>query len=263
MPSKKTIENAVSTEKTPSLLRAKIVANNNYKNFVLIGTGVVLVSLCIFFVFLYHQKSNELLKYKQQESTNQRTGYHDSSASTTNETQLLVEEVGKLIILPQNEQPTIATVSDLGKLKDQPFFVKAQIGDKVLIYTTAKRAILFRPSSNQIIEIAPLTIGESPDQLSKPAPTETLTLEIRNGSGTSGAANNFKLKFANDKNISVIKVGNTKKEYARTVLYIAHASTPHDLITTVQKISTADVVSSLPQGEPNTNADLLLIMGKN
>lgn len=71
----------------------------------------------------------------------------------------LLEEVGKLIILPSGEQPTIATVSDLSKLKDKPFFNNAQIGDKVLIYLKAKKAILFRPSEHKIIELAPLVDG--------------------------------------------------------------------------------------------------------
>lgn len=71
----------------------------------------------------------------------------------------LIAKVGKLAALPQGEDPTIATVTDPDKLKDQEFFAKAQKGDKVLIYTKAKKAFLYNPSSNKIIEIAPVTIG--------------------------------------------------------------------------------------------------------
>lgn len=69
----------------------------------------------------------------------------------------LIDKVGALIILPDDETPTIATVSDLDKLKGQPFFAKAELGDKVLIYARAQKAILYRPSSNKIIELAPLS----------------------------------------------------------------------------------------------------------
>ena len=73
----------------------------------------------------------------------------------------LVDQVGKLLVLPHDEQPTIATVTDLEKLKQQQFFQRAQLGDKVLIYSQAKKVILYRPSTNQLIEVAPLTGNES------------------------------------------------------------------------------------------------------
>lgn len=71
----------------------------------------------------------------------------------------LVKKVGGLIVLPDNEQPTVATVTNLEKLKSQPFFNKAKVGDKVLIYTNAKKAILYDPVNNKIVEVAPLNIG--------------------------------------------------------------------------------------------------------
>ena len=84
---------------------------------------------------------------------------NDPAKVTQEEVKALVEEVGKLIVLPTNEEPTIATVSDLSKLQAQPFFAKAELGDKVLIYQQAKQAFLYRPSTNQIIEVAPLLSG--------------------------------------------------------------------------------------------------------
>jgi len=75
------------------------------------------------------------------------------------ETQNLIERVGKLVVLPEGEQPTIATVNDPELLKNQPFFANAKKGDKVLIYTNAKKAILYDPVNNKIIEIAPINIG--------------------------------------------------------------------------------------------------------
>ena len=70
----------------------------------------------------------------------------------------LVAQVGKLIVLPPGETPTIATVADPSKLTDQAFFAKAKKGDKVLIYAGAKKAVLYSPESNKIVEIAPINI---------------------------------------------------------------------------------------------------------
>lgn len=84
-----------------------------------------------------------------------------------------VDKVSHLIVLPKGETPTIATVTDPKLLKDQPFFANAQVGDKVLIYTTAKKAILYRPSANIIIDVAPINIGNTPTTPTTPTPAPT------------------------------------------------------------------------------------------
>ncbi len=78
----------------------------------------------------------------------------------TNPTQNLVTEVGKLMILPSNETPTVATVNDKDKLKGQAFFATAQNGDKVLIYTGIKKAILYRPSIHKIVDVVPVAVKD-------------------------------------------------------------------------------------------------------
>jgi hypothetical protein len=69
----------------------------------------------------------------------------------------VVAKVGKLLILPLGEEPTVATVSDANALRDQPFFAYAEAGDQVLIYTKAKKAILYRPSLNKLVEVSAIT----------------------------------------------------------------------------------------------------------
>jgi hypothetical protein len=84
-----------------------------------------------------------------------------TSQNTTEETADLVREVSKLILLPTDETPTIATVADPDALKNQEFFVNAKIGDKVLIYTNARKAILYDPTAKKIINVAPINIGQN------------------------------------------------------------------------------------------------------
>ncbi|HEY4476225.1 MAG TPA: hypothetical protein VI954_01850 [Candidatus Paceibacterota bacterium] len=80
----------------------------------------------------------------------------------------LVAKVGQLIVLPVGEDPTVAVVTDLERLKDQPFFANAQKGYKVLIYTNARKAILYDPVNNRIVEVAPVNIGGQENPVESP-----------------------------------------------------------------------------------------------
>lgn len=75
------------------------------------------------------------------------------------ETKALIAKINKLALLPSDETPTIATVSDPEKLKDQSFFVDAKVGYKVLVYPNAKKAILYDPESGKIVNMAPVNAG--------------------------------------------------------------------------------------------------------
>jgi hypothetical protein len=84
----------------------------------------------------------------------------DPQKEAAKELQATIAAVGKLMVLP-TETPTMATVSDPEKLKDQPFFARAQKGDKVLIYTASQKAILYSPSLNKIVEVAPVNTSSA------------------------------------------------------------------------------------------------------
>lgn len=96
----------------------------------------------------------------------------DPQARAAAEVADLVAAVGRLIVLPTGEEPTVATVADPERLKDQPFFANAKTGDKVLIYSGAKRAILYDPRQDKIVEVAPLNF-ESAAPKTPPPPART------------------------------------------------------------------------------------------
>jgi hypothetical protein len=83
----------------------------------------------------------------------------DPEALARKEAEELVAVVGKLILLPKDELPTVATVSDPSKLSDQAFFAKAKVGDKVLLYPNAQKAYLYDPKANRVLEVAPINLG--------------------------------------------------------------------------------------------------------
>ena len=101
-------------------------------------------------------------------------GLAKGTAAAQAEVDALVSQVGKLIALPTDEKPTVATVTDASKVKDQSFFTKAQNGDKVLIYQKAQKAILYRPSTNIIVEVGAVNINnQAQTQTPEPSPSAT------------------------------------------------------------------------------------------
>lgn len=96
--------------------------------------------------------SNEIDKLSQGQS---------QQPSAEDEAKQLANEVSKLIELPKDETPTIATVTDASKVKDKPFFANAQNGDKVLLYAKSSKAVLYRPSTQKLIEVSALNLSEA------------------------------------------------------------------------------------------------------
>ena len=86
------------------------------------------------------------------------------------ETKALLADVGKLMVLPEGEEPVIATVNDPEQLADQTFFTNAKVGDKVIIYAQSGKAVLYDPIAKKIIDISPININN--DQVPPPAPVE-------------------------------------------------------------------------------------------
>lgn len=82
------------------------------------------------------------------------------SQVTKAENDALIEKVSKIFALPKDETPTIATITDKEKLKDQAFFANAQNGDKVIIYSKSKKAIIYRPKENIIVNSGPVAIDQ-------------------------------------------------------------------------------------------------------
>lgn len=188
------------------------------------------------------------------------------------EVEELVGTISKLYELPTGEVPTVATVSDVAKLSGQPFFAHAKNGDKVLIYANAKKAVLFRPDTNKIIEVGPVNLAPTTSPVSKEetgtpsasaTTTESVTVALYNGTTKVGLTRTAEQKLKDqEKTVSVVVRSNaTKQDYAKTIVIDLTGKNK----AAAQKYAAfvGGSVVSLPAGEtkPEKEAELLIILG--
>jgi hypothetical protein len=115
--------------------------------------------------------STGVLAWKYHQAQQQIAHLSNPQVAADLEVARVVNEVGALVSLP-HETPSLATVTDPSRLQDQPFFATAMKGDKVLIFPNAKRAVLYRPSTNKVIESAPVNLNTG-DSNAATQPTNT------------------------------------------------------------------------------------------
>lgn len=183
----------------PVSLKTQVKAKK--KQLILILGATVIALLAIFAIKTY----TNLREARQELQAIQ----NDPNAKAKEESKKIVDEVGKLVVLPQGEEPTVATVTDPTKLNDQPFFANSLAGDKVLIYQDAQRAILYRPSENKVIEIAPLNLdgagvgGIAGEEINSPGEdSRSETDNSRNNRNTTNNNSNTTKKTNSNSNLN-------------------------------------------------------------
>lgn len=78
------------------------------------------------------------------------------------EVNALLAKVRKHMVLPDNEEPVVATVTDKEALaKEQPFYQNAHNGDRVIAYMTARKAIIYDPIQDLIVNAGPIYVDSS------------------------------------------------------------------------------------------------------
>lgn len=221
--------------------------------------AIIAISLSI---FIYR----EYLKVKTQLENPARV------TETANKT--ILEKLGKLIQLPTEENPTIATVNDIEKLKDQDFFANAKNGDKLIVYTNAKKAILYDLIANRIIDVAPVNIGTQSANLSatpgaspSTQATQITKVALYNGTTTVGLTA-LAEKFLKEKlgsQIEIVSKDNAvKQDYEKTV--VVDLNNNGDQATPIA-LAFSTNISALPEGEKKpvvtgNTVDTLVILGK-
>ncbi|OGG11915.1 hypothetical protein A2Z00_04290 [Candidatus Gottesmanbacteria bacterium RBG_13_45_10] len=231
----------------------KLSALSKQQKLIALGVGILFLAIIpsVYFITQYRSMQARLrdpAKYAQQESN------------------AMIARVAGLMALPTDETPTVAIVNDVEKLKNQQFFSHSANGDRVLIYTKAKKAILYRPSINKIIDVAPLNVNQTASESAQAGTTpipSPATFFLTNGTSIVGLTKKYEEELKSKlRNASVIDRDNAKRTTYDKTLLVDVAGNKSELAQQLGQVLGVEV-SKLPEGEatPSALSDFLIIIG--
>jgi len=155
----------------------------------------------------------------------------------------------------------VAIIDNADALRSHPFFANVQNGDKLLMYKEAQKAVLFRPTTNEVIAFAPLDAvpATSYEQIEGQP-----VVDLRNGMGTPYDMKTFEAELAYYEQESVV-VGNenaSKSDYKKSIIVDVTGMKKGEAQALAYKLRLT--LSDLPAGEyrPPAGVDYLIILGK-
>ena len=146
----------------------------------------------------------------------------DPNSVAKEEIKGLVEKLSKLVVLPEGEEPVVATVTDKEKLKDQPVFAKAENGDKILIYAKAQKAYIYRVDKNLLIDVVPVNIGNQQLTITGVDEKNPLEIALVNGSKNTGMTGELEKRIEEKKipGVKVVSKATAKSDaYEKTLVF--------------------------------------------
>jgi hypothetical protein len=132
-------------------------AKQSHKNIIIISV-VVLLTLAILGIGAYLV----LGKNSPEQSTETTQSDTSTSSNTTNTSSEIYEKVGKHMILPTGETPTVVPVTNKEELGNEELFKNVQNGDMFLVFTESKLAVVYRESEDKIVTVSTLDLSSQP-----------------------------------------------------------------------------------------------------
>lgn len=211
----------------------------------------VLATICVLLLlvgtvvmtFLYYQARQELLQLSTPQGQ-QRLSEQEMT--------VILEQLGKLTLLP-DEEPVMATIIDAAYLATQSaFYEQSENGDKLVVFPTAKKAIIYSPTRNIIVNSGPVV----DDQVSS-----ALRIELRNGTADDDILNEIKDGLeANGATVTAMSPA-ANRNYAQTRIIGTSDNVTDETLAALATYLNGEVVVTLPVSEKESAADVLVIVG--
>lgn len=188
--------------------------------------------------------------------------------------QEFLDKLQSIALVPLDEAPTLATIVDVSKLREEAFFRKAEVDDKLFVYQQAQLAILYRPSVEKIVNMATLFDQSGSQNNSSPPPQ----VKGATTQASPGAQLQYKLAvyFATDSaslrakvgkalttipNVEVVKEALTRETTYTGVTVVDLKGGQSAIVTELAK-KLGGARGSLPEAEDKPDADILAIVAE-
>jgi len=219
--------------------------NNKIIKIFLIFISLLLAFSTAGLTFLYFKEKNKI---------------NDSTFVATEEIRIIKEKLSKHYLLSRDEDPTIATIVDIDTLKEQnpTFYEKAQNNDKVIIYSD--KAFIFRIEEDIIVNVAPVI--KQPIQNND---MDSLIIDLRNGTQDENYLDEVAVGIMTNlgENFIVESTSNAlSDDFTQVIIYDLSDGTKSNLVNILAEELKATIEKNLPEGEPLSNADVVVILGK-
>lgn len=173
------------------------------------------------------------------------------------ESQKILSNVGEMFLLPKDEIPTIATITDKNQLEKSDFYKQTDNGDKLIIYSKNQLAIVYRPSINKIITSAKINSSNNIDIV------KNISIKIYNASGVTGLAEKYKNELEKLKTTELIistdnYVNTDNLKIFSNTIYVNNQKINLDYIKNITNTLKANI--SLDKPPIDTNEDFIVII---
>lgn len=182
------------------------------------------------------------------------------------QTEELLAKVGKLITLPDEKNPVVATINDVESLSArQDFYAQANNGDKLIVFARSRKAVIYDEKDNLIVNMGPVFYTDKDGKNQPPSQVEDgrITIDLRNGSKTKDMGITTRDKLEANAAFHIIRLAKAANgNYTGNVIFNnIKGGAKADLVASLAKELNATVVTKLPDGEADSAAEIVVVLG--
>jgi hypothetical protein len=269
------MESSDMKKSSRSSSKVTFVSERPEKNVKPVFIFVIFVVMLLSAAYLYIKNGMDEQKVQTTATSTQMVNQQPENVQP----QTLLDKLKKHLLVTETDIPYIATITNVSLVKEKnpDFYANASDGDKVIVWKD--RAVIYSESQDRIVAVAtakPLLAtgasGQGMTSSTASVVSETdaeaitrqiasTTIEIRNGSRKNGAARTLKARLE-AVGLNIAKVGDTGIVYQGTqVVDLTQGNAPAAL-DLILKTASGTAVTTIPEGEKPTTAQVLVIIGK-